>query len=114
MRVKGGTVTKRKHKKVLAATKGMRDMRKRSVRRAKEALLKAGSNAYKDRRRKKRDFRSLWNIRIGAKAQELGISYSKFMGSLKENKIEINRKVLAEIAADYPKVFEKIFDKVKK
>lgn len=114
MRIKGGKVTKRKHKKILTAVKGMRDMRKRSIRRAKEALLKAGANAYKDRRRKKRDFRALWNIRIGAKAKELGISYSRFIGSLKENKIDLNRKVLAEIAAEYPSVFEKIFDKVKK
>jgi large subunit ribosomal protein L20 len=114
MRVKGGKVTRRKHNKIRAAVKGMRDMRKRSIRRAKEALLKAGSNAYKDRRRKKRDFRSLWNIRIGAKATEMGMSYSKFIGAMKAQKIDLNRKVLAEIAADYPKVFEKIFDKVKK
>lgn len=111
MRVKGGTTTKKRHKKVLAKTKGMRDMRKRSVRRAKEAILKSGANAYKDRRRKKRDFRSLWNIRIGAGAKANGISYSKFIGALKSKKIELDRKVLAEIAAEYPKVFTKIVEK---
>jgi large subunit ribosomal protein L20 len=114
MRVKGGTVTRRKHKKVLAATKGMRDMRSKSVRRAKEALLKAGSNAYKDRKRKKRDFRALWNIRIGAATRKFGVSYSKFIGSLKAKKIELDRKVLAEIAAEHPETFEKIVEESKK
>lgn len=113
MRVKGGVVTKRKHKKVLSATKGMRDMRSRSVKRAKEAILKAGSNAYKDRKKKKGDFRSLWNIRIGAAAKENGLSYSKFMGLLKQKGILLDRKVLAEIAAEHPTVFEKIVEKVK-
>ncbi len=113
MRIKGGTVTKRKHKKVLAATKGMRDMRKRSVRRAKEAILKAGSNAYIDRKRKKRDFRTLWNIRINAAVRKFGMSYSKFIGALKSKNIEIDRKILAEIAAEKPDVFEKIIEKVK-
>lgn len=113
MRVKGGVTTKKKHKKVLSATKGMRDMRKRSVKRAKEALLKSGSNAYKDRKKKKADFRSLWNIRIGAAARENGLSYSKFIGLLKQKNIGLDRKVLAEIAAEHPKVFEKIVEKVK-
>jgi large subunit ribosomal protein L20 len=113
MRIKSGTVTKSKHKKVLAATKGMRDMRSKSVRRAKEALLKSGSNAYIGRKLKKRDFRSLWNIRIGAAAKENGTSYSRFIGALKANKIELDRKVLAKIAADYPKVFKKILDETK-
>lgn len=89
----------------------MRDMRKRSVRSAKEAVLKAGSNAYRDRRRKKRDFRALWNIRISAMAKANGISYSRFIAALKSKKIELDRKVLAEIAADYPHVFEKIIEK---
>lgn len=114
MRVKGGTVTKRKHKKVLTATKGMRDMRKRSIRRAKEALVKSGSNAYKDRKRKKRDFRALWNIRIGAAAKKFGISYSKFIGNLKVKNIDLDRKVLAEIASEKPEVFEKIVEETKK
>lgn len=113
MRVKSGTVTKRKHKKVLAATKGMRDMRSRSVRRAKEALLKSGSNAYIGRKEKKADFRALWNVRIGAAAKELGLSYSKLIGGLKKKKIDLDRKVLASLAAEKPKVFKKIVDEVK-
>lgn len=114
MRVKGGITTKRKHKKVLAATKGMRDMRKRSVKRAKEAILKAGANAYRDRRRKKRDARALWNIRINAGARKSGLSYSLFIAALKAKKIELDRKVLAELAAERPEVFDKIVEKVTK
>lgn len=114
MRVKGGIVTKRRHKKVLDATKGMRDMRSRSIKRAKEALLKAGSNAYKDRRRKKRDFRSLWNIRINAAARENGFSYSKLIALLKSKNVELDRKVLAEIASEKPEVFAKVVEEVKK
>lgn len=113
MRVKGGTVTRQKHKKVLAATKGMRDMRSRSIRRAKEAVLKAGANAYRDRRNKKRDFRALWNIRISAAAKENGTSYSKLIAALKVHKIELDRKVLAEIAAEHPETFKKIVEEVK-
>lgn len=113
MRIKSGTVTKRKHKKILASTKGMRDMRSRSVRRAKEALLKSGSNAYVGRKLKKRDFRSLWNIRISAAAKENGTSYSKLIGALKAKKIELDRKVLAQVATEHPKVFKKIIDETK-
>ncbi len=114
MRVKGGQVTRRKHKKILTATKGMRDMRKRSIKRAKEAVLKAGANAYIGRRQKKRDMRSLWNIRINAASRENGLSYSKFMAALKAKKIELDRKILAEIAAERPEVFKKIFEKAVK
>lgn len=113
MRVKSGTVTKSKHKKVLTATKGMRDMRSKSVRRAKEALLKSGANAYAGRKGKKRDFRSLWNIRISAAAKENGTSYSKFIGALRVKGIALDRKVLASLAAERPKVFKKIIDEVK-
>lgn len=114
MRIKGGTITRKKHKKLLAATKGMRDMRSRSVRRAKEAVLKSGANAYRDRRRKKRDFRSLWNIRINAASRINGLSYSKFIATLKSNKVELDRKVLAEIAVEKPEVFAQIVKKVEK
>lgn len=114
MRVKTGTVTKKRHKKILAETKGMRDMRKRSIRRAKEAILKAGSNSYKDRRRKKRDFRNLWSIRISAAAKINGTSYSKLIGALKKENILIDRKILAKIASEYPKAFEKIVESTKK
>lgn len=114
MRVKRGTTVKQKHKKLLAATKGMRDMRSRSIKRAKEAVLKAGANAYIDRKKNKRNFRSLWTIRISAAAKNAGTSYSKFIAGLKSQKIELDRKVLAEIAAEKPAVFEKIVGKVSK
>jgi large subunit ribosomal protein L20 len=113
MRVKGGVNTRKKHKKILSATKGMRDMRKRSVRRAKEAILKSGANAYIDRRKKKRDFRSLWNIRISAACKASGTSYSKFIASLKSASIEIDRKVLAELAVESPQTFEALIDRAK-
>ena len=113
MRVKSGTVTRGKHKKVLNATKGMRDMRSRSVRRAKEALLKSGANAYTGRKNKKRDFRALWNIRISAAAKLNGTSYSNFIGALKKKNITLDRKVLAKIATDYPNIFKKIIEDVK-
>lgn len=114
MRVKSGKVTRKRHKKILKETKGMRDMRKRSVRRAKEALLKSGSNAYKDRKRKKREFRRLWQIRINAAARQNGISYSRFIAALKKNNIELDRKILAKIAADHEGVFAEIVRKVSK
>jgi large subunit ribosomal protein L20 len=113
MRVKSGTVTRGKHKKVLAATKGMRDMRSRSVRRAKEALLKSGSNAYVGRKKKKGDFRALWNIRIGAAAKENGTSYSRLIGDLKSKKIDLDRKILASLAAEKPKIFKRIVNEAK-
>jgi large subunit ribosomal protein L20 len=114
MRVKTGNVTRKRHKKILATTKGMRDMRSKSIKRAKEASLKAGANAYKDRRRKKRDFRGLWNIRIGAAAKLNGTSYSKLIGDLKKENILLDRKVLAKLASDYPNVFTKIIKGLKK
>ncbi len=114
MRVKTGTTTKKRHKKLLAKTKGMRDMRKRSVRRANEAVLKSGSNAYIGRKNKKRDFRNLWNIRINAAARENGMSYSRFINALKVKKIILDRKVLAELASEHGEVFAKIVKEVKK
>lgn len=114
MRVKTGNVTRKRHKKLLSETKGMRDMRSKSVRRAKEATLKSGSNAYRDRRKKKRDFRNLWNIRINAAARENGTTYSRLIAGLKKNKIELDRKILALFATEQPKVFKKIVEEAKK
>ena len=113
MRVKGGVTTKARHKKILAATKGMRDGRSRSIKRAKEAILKSGANSYIDRRNKKRTFRALWNIRINAAVRVFDLSYSRFIAALKAKNIELDRKVLAEIAAEHPATFEKIVEKVK-
>ena len=81
---------------------------------AKQALEKAWSYAYRDRRVKKREFRHLWQIQISAACKNLGISYSKFIGGLKKKKIELDRKILAELAKNHPKIFEKIVEKVKK
>lgn len=110
-RVKTGSIRKTAHKKVLAANKGYRMTKSRLYKVAKEAFLHAGKYAYIGRRLKKRDFRTLWITRINAalKTIDLSSSYSKFVGSLKTNKININRKVLAELAIKLPKAFTNIF-----
>lgn len=98
---------KRRHK-VLGQTKGFRWQRKSKERAAKEALLHAGVHAFHDRRKKKRNFRALWNIKINAAARENGISYSKLMYQLKKSGILLNRKILAELAEKHPVVFQQI------
>jgi large subunit ribosomal protein L20 len=113
MRVKRGVASHAKHKKVMAETKGMIKVRRSSIKKAKEALLKAWSYQYRDRRNKKRDFRALWITRIGNAAKENGLSYSKFIAKLKAKNVELDRKVLAEIAATKPETFAKIVEKVK-
>lgn len=107
-RVKRGTHRIKRRKNILARTKGMMWGRKSKITLAKTAATKAGWNAYRDRKLKKRDNRGLQQMRIGAAAREQGISYSKLIGSLKTRKIELDRKVLAEIAAEHPNVFAKI------
>lgn len=114
MRVKRGVASHAKHKKVMAQTKGMIKVRRSSIKKAKEALLKAWSYQYRDRRTKKRDLRALWITRVGNAAKGAGMSYSRFIGALKENKIELDRKVLAELAVSKPEVFNQIVDKVSK
>lgn len=114
MRAKTTNTTKNRHKKVLKEAKGMRSPRSNSYKRAKEATMKAGSNAYKDRKRKKRDFRSLWNIRINAGARENGVSYSKLIDLFKKANVELDRKVLAVLASEKPEVFQKVVEEVKK
>ena len=101
-RVKRGVTARARHKKVLALAKGYRGRRKNVYRVAKQAVMKAGQYAYRDRRQRKRQFRQLWIVRINAGARENGLSYSKFMNGLKKAAIEIDRKVLADLA-----VFEK-------
>ena len=101
-RVKRGVVAHARHKKVLKKAKGYYGARSRVYRVANQAVIKAGQYAYRDRRQKKRDFRSLWIVRINAAARECGLSYSRFINGLKKANIEIDRKVLADIA-----VFEK-------
>ena len=113
VRVKRGQAARKRRKKLIKQAKGFRWGRKSKYRAAKEALLHAGKYAYRDRKRKKREFRKLWQIQINAACRQLGISYSRFIHALKENKIEIDRKILSELAKNYPKIFEKIVKKVK-
>jgi large subunit ribosomal protein L20 len=113
VRVKRGLMTKKRHKKVLKATKGYRLLNSKVFSRAKNAWMKAGSNAYIGRKRKKRDFRKLWTIRINSAARENGLSYSKLINALYKKKVSINRKVLSNLAIGNPKVFSNIVNFVK-
>ncbi|MCO6504895.1 MAG: 50S ribosomal protein L20 [Snodgrassella sp.] len=97
-RVKRGVTARARHKKVLALAKGYRGRRKNVYRIAKQAVMKAGQYAYRDRRQRKRQFRQLWIVRINAAARQNGLSYSKFMNGLKKAAINIDRKVLADLA----------------
>lgn len=103
-----------RRKKILKQSKGYFGARKNVWTVAKNAVEKAMLYSYRDRRTKKRNFRSLWITRINAGARQHGMSYSKFMGSLKQNGIELNRKVLADLAMNHPEAFEAIVNKVKK
>ncbi len=97
-RVKRGVTARARHKKVLALAKGYRGRRKNVYRVAKQAVMKAGQYQYRDRRQRKRQFRALWIARINAAARELGMKYSTFMNGLKKANIEVDRKVLADLA----------------
>jgi large subunit ribosomal protein L20 len=112
-RVKRGTTARARHKKVLAAAKGFTQRRKNVFRIAKEAVMKAGQYAYRDRRTKKRVFRSLWIARINAAVREQGLTYSAFMAGMKKAAIELDRKVLADMAVLDKPAFAAIVDKVK-
>lgn len=113
-RVKRGTIQKKRHKKILKLAKGYKHGRKSVFRLAKQAIIKAGVYSYRDRRTKKREFRKLWIIKLNAAVREEGMSYSKFINGLKKAKIELDRKVLAQLAVQYPDEFKKIVEKVKK
>ena len=104
-RVKGGTVTRRRHKKTLKSTKGQWGTRSKLYRRANEARLKSDWYAYRDRRRRKRDLRRLWITRINAAARLNGLTYSRFMYGLKAAQIELDRKALADLAVRDPEAF---------
>ncbi|HZT61849.1 MAG TPA: 50S ribosomal protein L20 [Burkholderiales bacterium] len=112
-RVKRGVVARARHKKVLKQAKGFRGRRKNVYRVAKQAVMKAGQYAYRDRRQKKRQFRALWIARINAAVRELGMSYSVFMAGLKRANIDIDRKVLADLAVADKAAFAKIAGQVK-
>jgi large subunit ribosomal protein L20 len=112
-RVKRGVTARARHKKVLAQAKGFRGRRGNVYRVAKQAVMKAGQYAYRDRRNKKRTMRALWITRINAAVRELGMSYSAFMSGLKRANIEIDRKVLADLAVLDKPAFAKIAGQVK-
>jgi large subunit ribosomal protein L20 len=112
-RVKRGVTARARHKKVLKQAKGFRGRRGNVYRVAKQAVMKAGQYAYRDRRVKKREFRALWIARINAAVRELGMTYSAFMSGLKKAQIEIDRKVLADLAVTDKPAFAKIAGQVK-
>ena len=112
-RVKRGVAARARHKKVLKQAKGFRGRRKNVYRIAKQAVMKAGQYAYRDRRQKKRQFRALWIARINAAVRELGMSYSVFMAGLKRANIDIDCKVLADLAVADKAAFAKIAGQVK-
>lgn len=109
-RVKGGPRARKRHKKVLKLTKGFYDTRHRNFRRANEAMLGALTDAYRDRRRRKRDFRRLWITRINAAARMHGLSYSRFMEGLNAAGVAVNRKLLADMAVRDSAGFAKIVE----
>lgn len=113
MRVKRGVTARAKHKKILKAAKGMQHARTRSYRLAKQGVIRSLQYAYRDRRNRKRDLRSLWIARINAAARLNGTTYGKLIAGLKANNIEIDRKILSEIAVSEPKAFAKIVESAK-
>lgn len=112
-RVKRGKIHIKKRRKLLKRVKGYRWGRKKLIKLAKVAALKAGVYSYRDRRRKKREMRRLWQIKINAACRQMGLTYSKFIHLLKKAKIELDRKILAKLAESYPEIFKKIVEKVK-
>ena len=112
-RVKRGTITKARHKKILKKAKVYYGARSRSIRTATQAVYKAGQYAYRDRRQRKRDFRSLWIVRINAAAREFGLSYSRFINGLKKAEIQIDRKVLADMAVHDINAFGALAERAK-
>ena len=111
-RVKRGVTSRAKHKKVLKAVKGQWGRRKNTIRVARQAMEKALQYAYRDRRNKKREFRSLWIQRINAGVRSEGLTYSKFINGLNKSKIKLDRKVLADLAYNNPEAFKSLVKKV--
>ena len=112
-RIKGGMNAKKKHKRVLKLAKGYRGARSKQYRVAKQSVMRALEESYKGRKQRKRQFRQLWIARINAAARLEGMSYSKLMGGLHKAGIEINRKVLADLAMNHPEAFKAVVAKVK-
>ena len=113
MRVKTGVVRHRRHKRLLKQARGFYSGRRKHFRKAKEQLERSLVYAYRDRRQKKRDFRRLWIVRINAALTQYDISYSKFIKALKDANIQLDRKILADLAVKDPKAFEQVVSKAK-
>ena len=111
-RTKRGVVSRAKHNKVLKAVKGQRGRRKNTIRIARQAMEKAMQYAYRDRKAKKREFRSLWIQRINAGVRAEGLTYAKFINGLSKSKIKLDRKVLAELAYNNPEAFKSVVKRV--
>lgn len=114
MRVKRGITAHKRHKKILKLAKGMQHAKRRSFRFAKQSVIRALQYAYRDRRNKKRDLRSLWVTRINAAARENDTTYSKLMNGLKKSGVEVDRKILSELASNTPKAFKAVVEASKK
>ena len=112
-RVKRGVTAHARHKKVIKQAKGYRGRRKNVYRVAKQAVMRAGQYAYRDRKQRKHQFRALWIVRINAAARETGLSYSRFMDGLKKASIELDRKILADIAVHDKDAFSALADKAR-
>ncbi len=112
-RVKRGTTVRKRHKKILKLTKGYKLGRKNLFRQAKQAVLKAGQHAYRDRRNKKRDFRRLWIVQLNAAVRAHELSYSQFIYGLDKTGLKLNRKVLAQLSIEAPAQFADVISKVK-
>jgi large subunit ribosomal protein L20 len=112
-RVKGGVTTLKRRKNVLKMVKGYRFGRSTKERQAREAIFHAGTYAFRDRRNKKRTFRQLWTIKINAAVRNFELSYSRFIDLLKKKNVEVDRKILAEIAENNPETFQRIVEQVK-
>jgi large subunit ribosomal protein L20 len=112
-RVKRGVQVRRRHKKILKQAKGYYGARSRLFRTANQAVLKAGQYAYRDRKQRKRQFRALWIVRINAGVRQHGLSYSKFINGLKKSELQIDRKMLAELAVYHPAAFDAIVERAK-
>ena len=113
MRVKRGVPARAKHKKILNAAKGMQHYRTRSYRLAKQGVIKALRYSYRDRRNRKRDLRALWITRINNASRELGLSYSQLINGMKKKNINVDRKILSELAVNNPEAFKAIVESVK-
>ena len=112
-RVKGGQHALKRRRNVLSMTKGYRFGRSTKERQAREAIVHAGNYAFAHRRDKKNDKRRLWEVRINAMVREMGMSYSKFIGALKKAEIQLDRKILSDLAKNKPNTFKKVVEKVK-